>query len=280
VKDDILEINFEDEVLSNSPSEDIRNESVNHTIPPMSVFNSKIQGNSIKSLNKESVWFIRYQLLFDILLKLEISATAKTEMIYVCSQFYKGNDTRLKQIKEFEMDAENAFKSIHWYTKESFLVHLLNRACGTQNIDEMYPFRLFIKHLHGELVKLDKLRRELNPDGQNKTTVFRGKPLALSTLENLRKNINGLVSMNGFLSTTKDEQVAKCFAGDSATKPGYVPVLFKLNIDQAVINKPYADIPPERHAMAGQEKELLFSIGSVWRINDVAELPAEHDRYE
>jgi hypothetical protein len=49
-------------------------------------------------------------------------------------------------------------------------------------------------------------------------------------------------------------------------------VLFKLNIDSKVVNKPYADIPPERHEKGSSEEELLFSIGSVWRIIDVKEL--------
>ncbi len=71
--------------------------------------------------------------------------------------------------------------------------------------------------------------------------------------------------MNEFLSTTEDEEVAKGFASgvpDSSQKA----VIFELNIDSDVVNIPYAQIPSDRYAKKSNEEEVLFSIGSVWRI--------------
>jgi hypothetical protein len=223
LKDDINVININNETpqkstISLSTQDNIDERSTN-AVPPISVFSTKPINNSIKHLNKDSVWFVRYQLLFEIILKLEKSTTAAAEMIHVCKELCKDDAARLKQIEEFTKDAENAFESLYWYTKDSFIVHLLNKACGSQNVDEVYPFRLYISNLHNELVKLDTDRRKKNQE--NKTTVFRGKYLALSTFEKLKSNKNGLVAMNGFLSTTRNENAAKFFVNEGAPKPNY-----------------------------------------------------------
>ena len=274
LNDDINMIKANTETTQTSTTspitQDITNERIANAVPSISVFNNKSINNSIKHLNEDSKWFIRYQLLFEILIKLEKSSTAVEDMIYVCKQFYSNNKKRLEQIDEFEKDAENTFKSIYWYTKESFIVHLLNKACGSDNIDEIYPFRLFITNLHHEIVNLDNIRRGTILKCQ--TILFRGKPLAVSTLEKLKNNKNRLVAMNGFLSTTSNEQVAKCFTGVGGLRSDQRAVLFKLNIDPNIRNKPHANIPPDRHAMGANEQEHLFSIGSVWRIIDVKEL--------
>jgi hypothetical protein len=87
----------------------------------------------------------------------------------------------------------------------------------------------------------------------------------------LEDNKNGLVVMNGFLSTTEDEVVAKGFAS-GVPNSDQKAVIFELNIDPDVVNKPYAKIPSDRHAKKSNEEEVLFSIGSVWQIINVKEL--------
>jgi hypothetical protein len=284
LKDDINAIHNNTETseisTASSSTQDTTNERTKNAIPEISVFSSEPKNNSIKHLNKDSIWFIRYQLLFELILKLEKSTMAVEEMIYVCKNLCDDSEQTKAQIREFEKDAQDAFKSIYWYTKASFIVHVLNRACGSRKFSDIYPFRLFISNLHNELVELDKNRRSNILEDENRRnnilkdeiTVYRGKYIALSTLEKLKKNKNGLVSMNGFFSTSRKNTVARFFASDGILKPGQMSVLFKLNIDPNVVNKPYADIPPERHAMGPEEKEVLFSVGSVWQINDVTEL--------
>jgi hypothetical protein len=50
---------------------------------------------------------------------------------------------------------------------------------------------------------------------RHKTTAFREKFLHQSTFKKLEDNKNGLVVMNGFLSTTEDEEVAKGLASSN-----------------------------------------------------------------
>jgi len=258
-------------IESSSSTENPTDEHANYVVPTISVSNLKPVNNMIKHLHKDTIWFVRYQLLFHILLKLEKSTAAATEMIHTCKKLCMGRRDQQAQIDEFEKDIEDSFKSLYWYTKDSFIKHLLNRACGSRDVNEIYPFRLYISNLHHEIVKLETDRKN-NKSNDEIITVYRGKYVALSTFEKLRRNKNGLIAMNGFLSTTKNETVAKFFINEGAPKSGYEAILFKLNIDPKVLNKPYADIPPERHEKGPDEEEILFSVGSTWRIIKIEEL--------
>jgi hypothetical protein len=75
-----------------------------------------------------------------ILLTLEELKTEAKEMIDKCKELCESDKYRLKQTEEFEKDTEDVFKSIYWYTKDSFIVHLLNRVCGSPNVDDIYSF--------------------------------------------------------------------------------------------------------------------------------------------
>ena len=280
LKIDINLINNNNEILETPTTASITQDSVDqpvsNQIPTISVFSSKPINNMIVHLDKNSITFVQYKILFEIILKLEKSTTEADEMIYVCRNRCERDKKRLEQIEDFDKDVKDSSKSIdwiNWYTKDSFVVHMLNKTCGSQNIHEIYPFRLFIQNLHKELHDLDALRCGNNQEHQ--LTVFRGKLLPLSTFEKLKSNKNGLISMNGFLSTTRDISVAKAFSSGADLKNDHKAVLFKLNIDPKVVDKPYADIPPERHAKKDQEQEILFSVNSLWRIVNVYQLPQD-----
>jgi hypothetical protein len=50
-------------------------------------------------------------------------------------------------IDEFEMDysSENA---LWWYSRDSFLYGMLNKALRTQDIDTLFLFRFFIRDIY------------------------------------------------------------------------------------------------------------------------------------
>ncbi|CAF3304886.1 unnamed protein product [Rotaria sp. Silwood2] len=225
-----------------------------YAVPPTSLFNGKLKNSSIRDLNEDSVWFIQFQLLVEILLRLEKSERAKTDLISICREYYKDNIVEQRKIKQFEEEAGNLSKVMY---------------C-TEDVEHLYYFRLFISNLHNQVLamKQDKLTIEMQ---KKKTMLYRGKCMPISTLENFRKNIGGLVAMKGFLSTTKQKDVAKMFAGAGVSSAGVVCVLFKLNIHSWKKCKPSAVIKPEDGAMK-DEDEVLFSIGSIWRIVSVDEL--------
>ena len=97
--------------------------------------------------------------------------------------------------------------------------------------------------------------------------VYRGKPLSGSVLQQLIDNEGGLISMNGFLSTTIDRDVALKFAGDiEQISEGQKSILFMLEIDKQM-KQPYAYISD--CSEKPDELEVLFSLGTIWRIKSI-----------
>ena len=95
---------------------------------------------------------------------------------------------------------------------------------------------------------------------------FRGKPLSGSVLQQLIDNEGGLISFNGFLSTTFDPGVSSMYDGREAVHKENTSVLFRLYIDNCV-KTPFADISV--CSAKPDESEILFSLGTVWRIESI-----------
>ncbi|CAF1349577.1 unnamed protein product, partial [Didymodactylos carnosus] len=233
-------------------------------LPSLSLFKKDEKNSTIRNLSKESVRFIHFQLLIDILLDMEESDTTKEIMLKECRRCYQNNNIELEKISKFDQEYKSD-KAIWWYTCSSFLHRLLNKALGLQDPDYLFIFRYIISHLHNQLLKLHSSRTELIP-----STVYRGKVLPSNIVQNLNDNVNGLVSINGFLSATTDKNVSHIFCAKGDTIPeGHERVCFKLKIGNNIANKPYAAI--KELSAIRDEREILFSIGTVWRIISVNE---------
>ena len=80
---------------------------------------------SLKSENSSFIWF---QLFVEVLLRMTHSSTSKTDLIDLCK---KGNYENSKSIiDEFE-NTYSPDKSLWWYTRESFVYKILNKALRT-----------------------------------------------------------------------------------------------------------------------------------------------------
>ncbi|CAF1239021.1 unnamed protein product [Didymodactylos carnosus] len=187
---------------------------------------------------------------------------ARFEMINECCKYYEDDRIELKKIDDFQKDYHGD-RAILWYTADSFLFRLVNKAFRTELIEKIYVFRLFITDLYNQLLKefetQQKMKRSLK--------VYRGAQIESNLVKQLKNSTGILISMNGFSSATSDIEVAKIFAGDGKHNLGYESVLFELNIDPDIQPKPYADI--KQHSKFPAEKEFLFSVGTTWHINSV-----------
>jgi hypothetical protein len=95
--------------------------------------------------------------------------------------------------------------------------------------------------------RLNTLHNEQRSETNCLQNVFsRGKKLSTSVLQQLEDNKKKLISMNGFLSTTKTDNVANMFAGTETNIEGYQSVSFEMYIDGTInTQRPYADITEE-----------------------------------
>jgi tetratricopeptide (TPR) repeat protein len=232
-------------------------------IPPVGIFNSSLKKKSFYSLSTDSLKFILFQTLVHVLIDMKHDENAFKEMLRVCRHQHEDSVAQLQNIEKFKKE----YKSIHairYYTQDSFLFRKLNQVFRYENIECIYPFRYYIADLYHQLEQMHNQQKH-----QQKIPLYRGKKLATDVLQQLSDNVGGLISMNGFLSTTKDYEVAKVYAGVNEQRYGYESAVFEINVDEitAIDRRPYANIKPESDIP--DDEEYLFSMGFVWCISSI-----------
>ncbi|CAF1038800.1 unnamed protein product [Didymodactylos carnosus] len=211
-------------------------------LPSINLFNSNVKETPMCNLTKESIAFVWFQVLIEILTRLEHKDDAKQDMVNECRARYIDKQIYFDKIKEFD-ECYRSHEAIIWYTLNTFFFHLLNQALRT----EKWSY----------------------------------------------------ISMNGVLSATRIERVALMFADEGCIRPDYESVVFELHLSTInTCTKPFADIVHltlsgrawyiyhleyfskfeddicfksiKRLSKMKDELEVLFSSGTIWRIESVS----------
>jgi tetratricopeptide (TPR) repeat protein len=234
---------------------------------PITIFNLSSDEKSIRKFNKENATFMWFYIIIEVLLRMPDKSTSKTEMINECRLCYENDLIEQEKIRDFE-ENYSFNEAISWYTRDSFLFRTLNKALRTENIDIIYKFRFFLIDLLNQLKSLHSEFMELLNDMI--LTVYRGGSLSVNELENVKNNIGGLISFNTFLSTSFEKDVALLFAGEGGDRPLRESVLFQIKISTQNNLKPFANIKTK--SFMKDEDEVLFSLGTIFRIESVENL--------
>ncbi|CAM4937448.1 unnamed protein product [Rotaria socialis] len=236
-------------------------------------------------IRRQEAEFMYALLSRDILIDIK---STEEEIIKYFREKCAGNDADLNVVDEFE-EYYDAINAIFWYTRNTFLYRLLNKALREQDIDTLYSLRYFIKDLHLKIRERHNTQKQQlvltttcitdytkpTPDASNERIirVYRGQ--LMSTAEFNRKilyNTNGFFSVSSFFSTTIHENLAReIYAGNRSSSnltAAEQSILFQIDIDQQVNKFPYANISTES-AFDEAEGEILFTMGSVFRILSV-----------
>ncbi|CAF1248730.1 unnamed protein product [Didymodactylos carnosus] len=171
------------------------------------------------------------------------AANDRQELINLCKKPYVGNHIELELLKESE-ETYSPEEAVRWYTRDSFIYKMLNKALRVQDMDTLIAFQ--------------SIRR-----------VYRGQLMSKDELDGMKLIIGKYLSLNSFLSTTLIPNVAFEFILNVALATNDLcRVLFEIDIDPALINvKPYADI--SLHSFFKREAEILFMLGSIFKIKDI-----------
>ncbi len=220
---------------------------------------------AIEAHNAVFLWF---QLFIEVLLRMNHKSSDRGELIDICKTNYKGNNEQMDIINEFDKkyQAENA---IWWYTRESCLYRMLNKALRVQDLDMLFAFRFFISDIAG-VIKTEHEKFIRMSDFRNKIKVYRGQVIKNDELNLMKNNINEFLSMNSFLSTTRDRAIALVFARlSSKITNDMQQVIFEIEINPRLKTKAFANIT-EMSYFKGED-EILIMIGALFRIVNVTE---------
>lgn len=226
---------------------------------------SLLKNDSTKK--RQEADFMYASLLRDILIAFETAESTEKEMVDFCRQKCANSESDLKIVDELEW--YNSSNSIIWYTRDTFLYRLLNKAVRELDADTLYALRHFIKDLNLQLKK----RHNSQQTGDSRVeTVYRGQRMKTEEFnKKIRNNVGGFFSVSGFLSTTRLEALANIYAGEpgsiniSAAEEKEEHVIFEIGIDKTIDKFPYADIA-NTSAFGETEEEFLFTMGAVFRI--------------
>jgi tetratricopeptide (TPR) repeat protein len=202
--------------------------------------------------------FIHSQLLIDCLIRMKSLSTDKNDLISLCKQIYKKNRGEQKIVREFERKY-SPDRSIWWYTRQSFLYRLLNKALRVQNIHLLFLFRFFIRDL-GEQLENNKCLSSVH--------VYRGQLMCKEEIEVLVKSRGELISMNSFFSTSINQKKARSFLSYIHASEDVEQIFFEIHADPRVNNsKPFSNITS--YSYYPKEEEVIFMIGSIFRLDDI-----------
>ncbi|CAF1013513.1 unnamed protein product [Rotaria sordida] len=204
--------------------------------------------------------FIRSHLLIDCLLRMKDTSSDMEKFISLCEEEYKDNKSELAVIREFQQNYATA-RALRWYTRQSFLYRMLNKALRVQNIDVLFLLRFFIFDVQQQLIK--------NQCSQP-TRLYRAQLLTNDEVQLMKRAIGGFLMINTFLSTTIDREVSLSYLDtmDSSDEIDMQRVLFEIDADPRINSmKPFANIIWLSYCFGQQE--VLMMIGSIFQIIEI-----------
>ena len=210
------------------------------------------------------------RLLRELLVSMDTSNNdIRHELVVECCKKYANDSLELTYIDELDVEYCPE-RAIWWYTRQTFMYQMLNRALLKQDINILYKMRFFIKDLH---LQLEKLHRQYVQTLQSTSlTVYRGLSLSNDAFAQIQENLGGLIAFNTFLSTSTERKVALSFATQKLHQPGIQSVLFEMKVNVTKCQSPFADI--QQLSEVKNEKEILFSMGTTFRIHEIEKLPS------
>jgi tetratricopeptide (TPR) repeat protein len=216
-------------------------------------------GNSAgQSTSELDGQFVHAQLSIDVLLRMKSTIVDKNELINLCKEEYKDDEVELAIVNEFDQDY-SPDRALWWYTRESFLYRLLNKALRMQNTDMLFLFRFFIRDIERQLEQYKC---------SSSIRVYRGQLISNDELKVLNNSIGQFISMNSFLSTSVDRKQALVFLDELNVPNNLQRVLFEIDADPRLeCVKPFANITS--HSYFSEEEEVLMMLGSIFQLVNV-----------
>ncbi|CAF4393141.1 unnamed protein product [Rotaria sp. Silwood2] len=214
--------------------------------------------------------FMWSQLIVEVLLKMTETTRQNYFNLFManCRKQYNGNANDLKIVDELE-EYYDAPAALYWYTRDSFLYRTLNRALRCRDDHTLVTLSFFIHDIYNQL----KSEQTKSISESAIVHVYRGQLMSTVELEKMKINIGKFISMNSFFSTTINRQLAsEIYAGARSNNSSLKEesVLFDIEANTCLVDaKPFADIS-RRSAFDKEEQEILFMLGSIFKIIDVS----------
>ena len=220
--------------------------------------------------------FMYTQLIKETILDLEYNEQSIKDFVTYFNQHHAYYDIDLKSVTDFAKNYAS-HTSIWWYTSPSFVYSILNKVLRNLETSTIAKMAFLIRDLHRQLEQLRKQQFNTGTTSQA-FTVYRGQGLPSEDFEKLRKIRGGLLSFDNFLSTSLDRDISYSFALSVSDVTALIPILFHITVDPSKSTTPFASV--DRFSYYPDEKEILFSMHTVFRIGEITQYIEHQSLYE
>lgn len=207
------------------------------------------------------------QLIENVLITVSDHTVAQSSMLDHCRQYYSLDETYLIHINEFAKKYQST-QAARWYTKDSFIHRIVNKVLRTGNIEHCYLLRFYITDLSEQLYQLKCQQQKNVTETAKNTILYRGLRQSAAHLKTLKTLVGQVILTKGFMSTSRRENIALCYAGASHPQsPQSQPLLIEIKVDMTVSGIVVADIA--HLSNFPEEQEVLFDIGIPLRVDSL-----------
>ncbi len=150
-------------------------------------------------------WLTWWSSITDIVTQLPFPSISCEQLVFVLKDYYHGKSAELRIVEEFERDYTPA-DAVHWYTRETFLYRLVNKALLQENIESLFLFGFYVRDLYSQ-IKQEHAQFKLRRASEPMITVYRGQIMSLNIIQKLDmslKNESSDVSIESLCSTSLD----------------------------------------------------------------------------
>ena len=169
--------------------------------------------------------FMYTQILKEILLTIDFEQVHFKNFLTFCRERLVGNAKELQNVDLIEKDYRRHHQPIWWYTYESFLYSMLNRALRMMEVDLIIKMGFFLRDVHNHLVALHR-EQYAGSQHSHSFTVYRGQGLSEADFDRLKATHGGLLAFNNFLSTSCNRQISLDFARRTIATSDSIGILF------------------------------------------------------
>ncbi|CAF1292573.1 unnamed protein product [Rotaria magnacalcarata] len=234
-----------------------------------------MRSGSTHNIDQLDPSFMYTQLFKNTVVQMEHSRQSVDDFVAFCRDKFRHNASVLCHIDEFERGYRSD-QALYWYTRFDFIYGPLNRCLRLLEADVLMNMGFFIQDLHRQIERF--YQEHIGQFHGKSFLLYRGQGLSYGDFEKLKKAEGGLLSFNCFLSTSKEREVSFLFAESTIQSDEKIGILFVMTIDPSVTSTPFADISNESYFEL--EAEILFSMHTVFRIEDIKKLDNNERLFE
>ncbi|CAF1412420.1 unnamed protein product [Adineta ricciae] len=211
--------------------------------------------------------FIVMWIIKDILSDIEFRPQSLVEFTQYCQEtLEKENKHELNNCFIFQQDYAGR-TPLWWYTWDSFLCPMLNRALCLSQIGIIMKMGFFIRDLYQQINEMHR-KQFCGTNGDQLFTVYRGQGMSKGDFQKVWNMKRGLIVVKNFLLTSPTEETAMKYVERVLLDSDKVGVIFIIKVKPSRSTGPFASING-LEADGNETDNVIFAMNTPFRIRNI-----------